>query len=148
MENANAEHQLRITKIVWVVFLVSQVSFLAALFLAKPEFFKINSNDSFLTETPIIPIIFALFALFDLALSFFLKSLAIKKAAEEQNLKLVQSAVILALAFCEAISISGLVLAFAFNYKYFFVWFALGIFGIILHYPRRADMLAADYKKL
>lgn len=147
MQNSNVEHQLRVTKIVWVIFLVSQVSFLAALFLAKPEFFKINSGDSFLGETPIIPVLFAVAALFDLALSFFLKSLAIKKAIEEQNLKLVQSAVILGLAFCEAISIMGLVLAFAFNYKYFFLWFALGIFGIILHYPKRENFSAVNYKK-
>lgn len=147
MQNSKADHQLRITKIVWVVFLVSQVSFLAALFLAKPEFFKISFDAPVLGETPVITIVFAIFAVFDLALSFFLKSLAIKKAIVESNPKLIQSGIILGLAFCEAISILGLVLAFAFNYQYFFLWFALGILGIILHYPRRASFLAAGYGK-
>jgi uncharacterized YccA/Bax inhibitor family protein len=147
MENAEVEHQLRITRIVWVVFLVSQISFLTALFLAKPELFKFDSGKSFLGDAPLIPIIFALLAITNLALSFFLKSQAFKKAIEEQSPKLVQTGTILGLAFCEAVSIMGLILAFAFNYQYFFLWFALGIFVMLLHFPRRAVLLAASYKK-
>jgi len=41
----------------------------------------------------------------------------------------------------------GIVLAFAFAYQYFFAWFALGIIGILLHYPRRDDIVSASYKK-
>ena len=85
MNNSNVEHQLRIIRIIWVVFLVSQVSFLTALFLAKPELFKFDSGKSFLGETPFVPLIFAFLALTNLILSFFLKSQAFKKAVEEQK---------------------------------------------------------------
>lgn len=147
MENSKAEHQPRITKIVWVVFLVSQISFLTALFLAKPELFNHDSAAPVLGENPVVPIIFAFLAFVNLAFSFLVKSLAVKKAIDEQNLKLLQSGTILGLAFCESVSIMGLILAFAFNYQYFFLWFALGILGILLHFPRRDNFLAANCRK-
>lgn len=147
MENADAEHQCRITRIIWVVFLVSQISFLTALFLAKPELFRFESGKPFLGDAPFVPIIFAFLAFINLSFSFLIKSLAVKKATEEQNLKLLQSGTILGLAFCESISIMGLILAFAFSYQYFFLWFALGILGIILHFPRRDNFLSANYRK-
>lgn len=147
MEKSNVEHLFRTTKIVWVVFLVSQVSLLMAVFLAKKDLFNFDSAQSLGGEEPIVPIILAMMALFNLGLSFFLKSQATARAVEAQNPKQVQTANILALAFCESISIMGVVLAFAFNYKYFFLWFALGIFGMLLHYPRRENFMAAGYAK-
>jgi F0F1-type ATP synthase membrane subunit c/vacuolar-type H+-ATPase subunit K len=148
MENSNIEHQYRITKIVWVVFLVSQVSLLLALFLGKPELFNFDFRQPPLGAEPIVPIILALMAFFNFGLSFFLKSQAVKRAVEEQKPKQIQTAAILGLAFCESISIMGLILAFVFNYQYFFLWFALGILGILLHYPSRDSLMAASYKKL
>jgi hypothetical protein len=47
---------------------------------------------------------------------------------------------------CEAISLLGVALAFAFSYQYFFLWFALGILGTILHFPKRDNLVAASYK--
>jgi len=40
------------------------------------------------------------------------------------------------------------VLAFAFNYEYFFLWIALGILGMLVHFPRRGDIEAANFKKV
>jgi hypothetical protein len=146
MEKSNVEHLFRTTKIVWVVFFVSQISLLMALFLAKKEIFGFDFRQSLFGEEPIVPIIFGMMALLNFGLSFFLKSQATKRALEAQNPKQVQTATILGLAFCESISIMGLVLAFAFNYRYFFLWFALGILGILLHFPSRDNFMAAGYK--
>lgn len=148
MEKSNIEHLFRTTKIVWVVFVVSQVSLLAAVFLAKKELFNFDFRQSPLGEEPVVPIILAFMALFNFGLSFFLKSQAVKRAIEEQKPKQIQTAAILGLAFCESISIMGLILAFVFNYQYFFLWFALGILGILLHFPSRDNFMAAGYKKL
>jgi F0F1-type ATP synthase membrane subunit c/vacuolar-type H+-ATPase subunit K len=148
MEKSNVEHLFRTTKIVWVIFLVSQVSFLLAVFLVRKELFGFDFRQPLLTDEPVVPIIFAMMALLNFGLSFFLKSQAAARAVEAQNPKQVQTATILGLAFCESISIMGLVLAFAFNYQYFFLWFALGILGILLHFPSRDNFMAAGYKKL
>jgi len=147
MEKSNVEHLFRITKIVWVVFFVSQISLLMAMFLAKKNLFGFDLRQSLLSDEPIVPIIFGMLALLNFGLSFFLKSQANKRAIEEQNPKNVQVGTILGLAFCESISIMGIVLAFAFNYQYFFLWFALGILGILLHFPGRDNFMAAGYRK-
>ena len=147
MENSNIEHQFRITKIVWVIFLVSQISLLLALFLAKKELFTFDFSRSLLGEEPVVPLIFAFMAFMNLGLSFFLKSQTVKRAVDEQNPALVQTAAVFGLAFCESISVMGLILAFVFNYQYFFLWSALGLLGVLLQFPKRTDFLAADFKK-
>jgi hypothetical protein len=60
---------------------------------------------------------------------------------------MVQTGLIIAVALCEASSLFGLTLAFAFDYQYFFLWIILGILGIALHFPRRSELHAASYKK-
>jgi F0F1-type ATP synthase membrane subunit c/vacuolar-type H+-ATPase subunit K len=98
-------------------------------------------------ENPAIVIAFAALALTNLALSFVMKKRAVQQAIEKREVSYVQTGLVLACAFCESISLLGFVLAFAFSYQYFFLWFALGIVGIILHFPRRDDVMAATYKK-
>ena len=147
MEKSNVEHLFRTTKIVWVAFFVTQFSLLLAVFLAKREIFVFDFRQSLLGDKPIVPIIFGIMALLNLGLSFFLKSQAVARAIEEQNPKRVQTAQILGLAFCESISIMGIVLALAFDYQYFFLWFALGILGMLLHFPSRDNFMAAAYRK-
>ena len=56
------------------------------------------------------------------------------RAIVEKKPQLVQTGIIIGCAFCEAISIFGMVLAFLFAYQYFFVWFGLGILGIPVSY--------------
>ena len=58
----------------------------------------------------------------NLFIGLFLRAQTVERAIEEQKPLMVQSALILGLAFCESVSIMGLVLAFAFNYQYFFLW--------------------------
>jgi hypothetical protein len=47
---------------------------------------------------------------------------------------------------CEAATLFGLVTAFVEDYLYFFIFFALGIVGILLHFPKRDDLMAAGFK--
>jgi hypothetical protein len=81
-------------------------------------------------------------------MSFVFKSKLLKEAVDKQSTAQVQTALIIALAFCEATALFGFVLAFAFNYQYFFLWFALGILGFLLHFPKRDQLVAASYRKL
>ena len=136
MQSSELQHQNRITKIIWVIFLVSQISFLTVLFLVKKEVFHFDSSRSLLGGEPVIPVIFAFFAVSNFLVSFYIKSLSFKRAIDENNPKLFQTGTILALAFCESIGIMGLILAMLFHYPYFFLWFGLAIFGILLHYPK------------
>lgn len=148
MPNSNPVETYKTLLMIWVALLVSQVTLLVAVYFAKPEVFRFDfSKPFFFGDSPILPLAFALLAFANFGLSFFLKKRAFAQAIEKQQISYVQTGLILALAFCESISLIGVVLAIVFAYQYFFLWIAFGILGIILHFPRRDDVIAASYKK-
>lgn len=147
MQNSNVEQSYKTIVIIWLALLFSQIMLLVVIFLAKPEIFKFDFSKPLLGENAVIIIAFAFLAMTNFALSFVMKKRSFEQSVEKQQIALVQTGLILAYAFCEAISLLGMVLAFAFSYQYFFVWFALGILGFLLHFPRRDDVIAASYKK-
>jgi len=147
MPNYNTEQSYKTLVIIWFALLFSQIMLLVVVYFAKPEVYKFDFNKPLLGENPALVIAFAAIAVANLVLSFVLKKRSIEQAIEKQQIGLVQTGLILAYAFCEASSLLGMVLAFAFSYQYFFLWFGLGIIGVILHFPRREDVVAASYKK-
>ncbi len=146
-QNSNVEGQYKTLSIIWFALLMSQFILLAVIFFAKPEVFRLDFSKPPLGENPIMPLIFALLAISNLVISFVVRKKYISQAIAEQNTALVQTAMIIGCALCEAVSLFGVVLAFAFSYQYFFLWFALGILGIIFHFPKRDNLIAASYKK-
>jgi len=143
----NVEQSYKTIMVLWFALLVSQIMFLVVIFVAKPELYKFDLGQPVLGENAVIIIAFAALAIVNLALSFIMKKRSFEQAVEKQQIAYVQTGLILACAFCEAISLLGMVLAFAFSYQYFFAWIGLGILGILLHFPRRDDVIAASYKK-
>lgn len=139
--------QYQILVIIWASLLVSQVLFVVMLFVIKSELFRFEFTQSPLAPSWPMILAFAVAALTCFFLSFSFKKRFIERAAAEQKPELMQNGMIMALALCEASSLIGLCLAFAFDYQYFFFWFAVGILGILLHYPKQGDLLAAGYKK-
>ncbi len=71
---------------------------------------------------------------------------SLEQAVAEQNVRHVQIGLIIGCALCESISLIGMVLIIVFAYPFFYLWFALGIFGVFLHFPRRQQLLDASYK--
>ena len=147
-QNQNVEGQYRIMAIIWVNLLVSQLLFLVVLFFAKREIFNFDFSRPLLGENPAMVIALAVLGVSIFLLSFVLRRKFVNQAINEQKADLVQTAMIIGCALCEAISLFGVVLAFAFSYQYFFLWFALGILGTILHFPRRDNLIAASYQKI
>ncbi|MGI8786139.1 MAG: hypothetical protein ACR2HG_00070 [Pyrinomonadaceae bacterium] len=145
-QNKNVEQQYQTLIVLWFALLVSQLMFLVVLFFAKREIYNFDFSKSPLGENSMIIIIFAVLGLSMFLTSFVLRKKFLDQAVAEQKPPLVQTAMIIGCALCEAVSLIGLVLAFAFNYQYFFLWFALGILGIILHFPRRDNLIVASYK--
>lgn len=143
----NIEQNYKTLLIIWFALLVSQALFLVVLFFSKPEVFRFDFAKPALGENAAMTVALAFLAITNFALSFIMKKRSFEQAVEKQEVAYVQTGLILACAFCESISLLGLLLAFAFAYQYFFLWFALGILGILLHFPRRDDVIAASYKK-
>jgi F0F1-type ATP synthase membrane subunit c/vacuolar-type H+-ATPase subunit K len=148
-QNSNVEQQYRTMTIIWAALLNSQILFLVMLYFIKPGIFSFDFTKPLLDERySVVILALAFVGISTFLMSFVLKSKFLKQAIETQKTAPVQTAMIIACALCESTTLFGLVLAFAFDYQYFFLWFALGILGIILHFPRRDQLAAASYKKL
>lgn len=146
-QNTNVEGQYKTLAIIWFALLVSQALLIVVIFFTKPELFRLDFSKSLLDENAVLTIAFAFLAVSNTALSFVLSRKYINQAISEQKPALVQTATIIGCALCESISLFGAVLAFVFSYRYFFLWFALGILGTILHFPKRDYLIAASYKR-
>lgn len=149
MEIQTIEQQYRTLKLIWFVLLFSQTMFLLVIYLSKPEIFQVDfSKPVSGGENSIFVVVFAFLAITNLMISFILEKRCVSQAIEKQDGQYVRLGLILGCAFCESISLLGMVLAFAFGYQYFFLWFALGIAAIILHFPKRGNLVAANRKNL
>jgi hypothetical protein len=145
-QKLNVEEQYRTMAVVWIALLFSQLLLLVVIFFTRPEVFRFDFSKSLLGGNAVIIGMFTLLAISNLALSFVLSKKYLNQAIAEQKPALVQTAMTVGCALCEAISLLGVALAFAFSYQYFFLWFALGILGTILHFPKRDNLVAASYK--
>lgn len=144
----NVEQLYRTNKVLWSVFLISQSVFFMVLYVVKPALFQFDFGKPFAGDNLIIVAIFGLMAIFNLFVGLFLRIQTVQRAIDEQNPQMLQTGLILGLAFCESLSILGLVLAFAFDYQYFFLWFILAIIGMFLHYPKRQNYHDANFRKM
>lgn len=148
MQNSNPVETYKTLVIIWFALLASQIMLFVVVFFAKPEVFNFDSSKPFFFgETPVLLAVFALLAFVNFGLSFFMKKRSFQQAVETQKISYIQTGLIVAYAFCESISLIGVVLAIAFAYQYFFLWIVFGIIGIILHFPRQDDVVSASYKK-
>lgn len=145
-QNPKIDEQNRTMTVLWFALLNSQFMFLVVLFFSKREILSLDFSEPLLGENSAMITAFAILGVSTFLLSFVLRGKFIRQAIDQQKPKLVQTALIIGCALCEATTLFGLVLAFAFDYKYFFLWFALGILGTLLHYPRSENVAAASYK--
>lgn len=145
-EKINIEQMYGTMAILWFALFVAQFLFLLVLYLVKPELFRFDFSQPLLGKNAPIIIIFALAAIFNIVISFFLKKKYLGQAIAEQNVHFVQTAMFVGCAMCESVSLFGLMLAFVADYQYFFLWFALGIGAMIFHFPRRSNLISASFK--
>lgn len=85
-------------------------------------------------------------SIFPLLTSFVLKRKLLALSVTEQRPFLVQIAMILAVALCEAVALFGLLVFFTTATPYYYIFFIISALGILLHLPRRDQLLAASYK--
>jgi F0F1-type ATP synthase membrane subunit c/vacuolar-type H+-ATPase subunit K len=81
-----------------------------------------------------------------LALSFVLKRRFLANAINMQRPEMVQTALIVAWALCEVTALFGLVVFFVTGSSAYYIFFIFGALGVLLHFPRRNDLLAATFK--
>jgi len=144
MQSEKVEYQTLV--VIWAALLMSQVMFLVLIYFIKPELYAFDFSSSPLGDQPLVTIVFAIAALTVFALSFVLRNQYMRRAVSDRNTGCVQTGLVLACALSEMCSILGVILAIAFGYQYFFLWIALGLIGILLHFPRKGNLDAASFQ--
>lgn len=133
--------------IVWAALLMSQLMMLFVVFVVRPELFQFDGFHSIYGPSAAMVLGFAVVSITCVIFSFAFKKRFFQRAEEEQKPDHIQTGLIIACALCESSTLLGLTLAIGFGYQYFFVWFIVGILGILLHFPKQSDMLAAGYRQ-
>ena len=129
--------------VLWFALLSSQILFLVLVYFLKPELFTYDPTRSLLTDEPLITLSFAAIALVFVILSFVLSQQHMRRAVRDKDAGCVQTGLVLGCALSEVPSILGLILAFAFDHPYFYLWIIVGTLGVLLHFPRKQNLEAA-----
>lgn len=143
-KTVNVSYQTLVT--LWFAMLSSQVIFVVMVYFIKPELFVFDESRSVFDEMPLVTVVFALIAIVFFILSFVLRGQHMRRAVQDQDAGCVQTGLLLSCALSEIPSLLGLVLAFAFDHPYFYLWIALGALGVLMHFPRKGSLDAATYK--
>ena len=132
--------------IIWLALLFSQIIFLIVTYAVKPQLLSIDLSKPVLGGQPLITLSFIASAVVFFVLSFVLSRQHIRRAERDQDASCVQTGLVLGCALSEVPSVLGVILAFAWEYQFFFLWIALGMIGILLHFPRKSSLDAATYR--
>ena len=81
-----------------------------------------------------------------IALSFVMKRRFMAQAIERRSPAAVQTALIIALAFCESVALFGMVVFFVTGSRYYYLFFIVSVTAMLLHRPRRDQLRAATFK--
>lgn len=148
MENPEVRQNFLKMMLVWSTLLSSQILFFAIVVFNQPGIFPPDLSQSPLREgnEMILIVAFLFFALMNIGISVLIKVFGTKKALDERNINPLMTAMVVGCALCETTSVFGMILAFGFNYPYFFVWFILGVLGILYHLPKKEHVRWATLK--
>jgi hypothetical protein len=139
--------------VTWLALLMSQVLFFILIWFIKPDlvserYLSAESIREILGGQPLITIVFAGSALIFFVLSLVLSRQHMRRAVRDRDASCLQTGLVLGCALSEIPSLLGVILAFVFDYPYFYLWIALGALGILMNFPRRSNLDAAIYKPL
>lgn len=143
---SSSEQIYKTSVVIWFAILMSQVMFLVIVFVVKPELFRFDLGAPILGSNAEFVIAAVAVATVSLTASSALKKKFLALSVAEQKPSFFLIATIISVALAEVSSIIGVVLAFIFDYQFFFVFSALGIIGTLLHFPKRVDAHAASFK--
>jgi hypothetical protein len=146
LQNNKPEPNFQMFFMIWAALLSSQAVFFVICYVVKPQIMTFDLSKSIFGGVSTVVILLALIAIIAFVSSFVIRSILVAKAIEARTVRNVLNAMIIACALCEMSSIFGIVTAIAFEYPYFYLFIALGFLGVLLHFPRQKDFLAASFK--
>ena len=134
----NIDARYRTMLILWIGQIMSVL-----LFFLVTQFVEVPADRP---ENNILSFVFAAVGMFCAIISFVIRAKLLRESVEKQDLAKVQSAYIVGRALCEVPAILGVVERFVLPGREYLLLLLIGGLAMLLHYPRRSDLLAASYK--
>ena len=137
--DANLAKRYQTLVILWFAITMNiVVFFMVALFVApKAPTSSVSS---------IVMFVLAGLGTFMVVLSFAIKRKLLERSVENQDVTMVQKALVIACAMCEVAALLGLVGRFTNGGNDFYLFFLVALIGTALHFPRREQLEGATYK--
>lgn len=128
----------------WFALLASVgMYFLMTLFLASGR-----ANDAGYRPSSALTLGLTALGFFVVVVSFAVKRKLLNQSVDQQNLALVQKALIVACAMCEVSALLGVVVFFIFGSPEYYLLFFFAAAGMVLHIPRRSQLEAAQWRTI
>lgn len=136
---ANVDTRYRTMLILWFAFFSTiGMYFVISQFIQRPEGENAQNN--------IVTIALSGLGTFVALASLAVKQKFLKQSVEKQQVSLVQTGLIVATAMCEAGALFGLIDLLVTGNRYYFLVLIISAIVMVLHFPRRDQLLAASYK--
>lgn len=126
----------------WFGLLMSVVMYFLFLQFAAPEI----GNESDDRRNSLLIVSFTALGAILVLVSFAVKRKLLERAVENQDVSLVQKAMLVACAMCEVSALLGLLQRFIAGSRQYYLLFLLAVAGDLFHFPRRSQLEAASYK--
>jgi hypothetical protein len=135
---ANVELRLRTMRILWIALLMSiPIYFVFTFFLERRAEPAPNRT---------LSLALLIAGVSTTLISFLIKSTLLKKAAQQQQVTMVQQGYIVTWAITEVAALLGMLDFFATANPYCYVLFIIAALGMLLHFPKREAVLNATFK--
>ena len=135
----NVDARYRIMLIIWFALLSAVGLYFVVAQLVQP--LEVDS-----AQNKMLTVILSGLGAFLVVVSFAVRQKFLKQSVERQEIALVQTGFIIAVAMCEAGALFGLIDLMVTGNGYYFVVMMIGAWGILFHFPRRDHLLGATYK--
>jgi hypothetical protein len=129
--------QYRTLLVLWIAFQPT-IAFYFVLTLLQPNREQL--------ENRVLSLVFSAISAFLVVVSFPVKKTFLTRSVDTQQVGLVSSGLVLAMALCEAAGLLALLDFFIAHDRYYFILMALAFVGVLLHFPRRTQVEAASFK--
>jgi len=141
MEN-NLDKRYQTLVVLWSALLLGIGSFFLFSVLIAPGI----GNEPRNPRSSLLIVALTALGVFLVTVSFAVKRKLLQRSVEKQDAGLVQQALVIACAMCEASAMLGMLERFLVGKRDYYWLFLFAAAGTALHFPRRSQLEAASYK--
>ena len=129
----------RTMSILWIAQMMSLV-----MFLLLTQLIADSSEQPAPAANNVLSFVFAAIGSFSVIISFVVRSKLLQRSVEKRDPSLVQTALVVGCALCEVPGLLGVMERFVLPGRDYLLLLAVSFLGMALHFPRRANLLAAS----